>query len=98
MSASSESHRVAIVTGGGSGIRLAVAQRLAKDGLRVAIFDLDGDAGAAAAAAITSAGGSAIAMPVDVCDRTQIDAGVVDVCDALGQPTVLVNNAGLDGF
>jgi NAD(P)-dependent dehydrogenase (short-subunit alcohol dehydrogenase family) len=92
------SERTAIVTGGGSGIGLAIAQRLASDGLRVAIFDRDGDAGDAAAAAIGDAGGTAAATVVDVSDRAQIDTGVEFVCDTLGEPTVLVNNAGLDGF
>ena len=92
--------RTAIVTGAASGIGLAIAQRLAADGLAVAIFDRDADAGATAAAKITAEGDGAraIAVAVDVTDRAQIDAGVERVRAELGRPTVLVNNAGLDGF
>ncbi len=88
----------AIVTGAGSGIGLAIAERLAADGLAVAIFDRDTEAAEAAAATITAAGGTAIACTVDVADRAQIDAGVEEVRQRLGAATVLVNNAGVDGF
>ena len=90
--------RVAIVTGGGSGIGLAIAERLAADGLAVAVFDRDGAAADAAAGNITAAGGRALGVTVDVTDRAQIEAGVTLVREQLGRPTVLVNNAGVDGF
>jgi 2-hydroxycyclohexanecarboxyl-CoA dehydrogenase len=90
--------RSAIVTGGASGIGLAISERLAADGLAVAVFDRDGDAAQAAAAKIVASGGAAIAATVDVTDRAQIDAGVAEVRERLGAATVLVNNAGLDGF
>jgi NAD(P)-dependent dehydrogenase (short-subunit alcohol dehydrogenase family) len=90
--------RTAIVTGGGSGIGLAISERLAADGNAVAIFDRDGESAEAAAAKIVAAGGTAIGVTVDVTDRAQIDAGVEVVCSRLGPPTILVNNAGLDGF
>lgn len=92
------SERVAIVTGGASGIGLAIAERLAADGHAVAIFDRDADAARAAADTITATGATAIGVTVDVSDRVQIDAGVAEVCERLAPPTVLVNNAGLDGF
>ena len=90
--------RTAIVTGGGSGIGLAIAERLATDGLAVAILDRNGDAADAAAAKIVAAGGTAVGLTVDVTDRPAIDAAVDDVRAGLGAATVLVNNAGLDGF
>src|SRR5437899_1823847 len=90
--------RTAIVTGGASGIGLAISERLAADGLAVAVFDRDGDAGEAAAAKIEASGGRAIDVTVDVTDRSMIDAGVEEVRARLGPPTVLVNNAGLDYF
>ena len=88
----------AIVTGGGSGIGLAIAERLAADGLAVAVLDRDGEAADSAAAKIVAAGGKAIGVTADVTDRPAIDAAVAAVADALGAATVLVNNAGLDGF
>ncbi len=90
--------RVAVVTGGGSGIGLAIARRMSADGNAVAIFDLDTSAAEAAAAEIVASGGAAIGLTVDVTDRAQIDQGVVDTGERLGRPTVLVNSAGLDGF
>jgi 2-hydroxycyclohexanecarboxyl-CoA dehydrogenase len=90
--------RTAIVTGGASGIGLAISRRLAADGAAVAIFDLDGDAARAAAAGIEEQGGTAIGVTVDVSDRAQVDAGVAEVRDALGAATILVNNAGISPF
>ncbi len=90
--------RTAIVTGGASGIGLAIAERLAAENDAVAIFDRDGAAAATAAAKIVAAGGSAVGVEVDVTDRAQIDAGVATVRAALGRPTILVNSAGMEGF
>jgi NAD(P)-dependent dehydrogenase (short-subunit alcohol dehydrogenase family) len=93
-----EDQRTAIVTGGASGIGLAISERLARDGAAVAIFDLDGAAAEEAVAKIEASGGTAIGVTVDVTDRAQIDAGVAEVCARLAPPTILVNNAGLQGF
>jgi NAD(P)-dependent dehydrogenase (short-subunit alcohol dehydrogenase family) len=90
--------RTAIVTGGGSGIGLAITERLAADGMAVAIFDRDSAAAEGVAAKIEASGGMALGVNVDVSERSQIDAGVQEVRSRLGRPTVLVNNAGLDGF
>jgi 2-hydroxycyclohexanecarboxyl-CoA dehydrogenase len=90
--------RVAVVTGGGSGIGLAISRRLSSDGNAIAIFDRDQESAAAAAAEIVASGGSAVGLMVDVTDRAQIDQGVVEAGQRLGRPTVLVNSAGLDGF
>jgi NAD(P)-dependent dehydrogenase (short-subunit alcohol dehydrogenase family) len=88
----------AIVTGGASGIGLAIAQRLGDEGAAVAIFDLDADAAAEAAAKIDAGAGSAIGLGVDVTDRPGIDAAVEHTVATLGPPTILVNSAGMDGF
>jgi 2-hydroxycyclohexanecarboxyl-CoA dehydrogenase len=92
------SERTAIVTGGASGIGLAISERLAADGCAVAVLDRDGPAAEAAAARITSSGGTALAADVDVTDRSGIDAAVGEVRARLGAATILVNSAGLDGF
>jgi len=87
--------RVAIVTGGGSGIGLAVSERLAADGLAVAVFDRDGAAAEAAAGKIAAAGGNALGVIVDVTARDQVEIGVAQVRERFGRPSVLVNNAGI---
>ena len=93
-----DTERTAIVTGGGSGIGLAISERLARDGLPVGVLDRHGDAADAAAAKIVAAGGSALGLTADVTDRAAIDAAVEEVRAGLGAATVLVNSAGLDGF
>jgi 2-hydroxycyclohexanecarboxyl-CoA dehydrogenase len=87
--------RVALVTGGASGIGLAISERLAAEGMAVAVFDREGDAARRAAEKIAAAGGRALGVTVDVTDREQIEAGVEQVRGELGPPTVLVNNAGV---
>src|SRR5436305_4109417 len=77
--------RTAVVTGGGSGIGLAVAERFRKDGYRVATIDL-------------AASDTESAFTADVTDRGQIDAALAGIREELGPITVLVNAAGLDGF
>ncbi len=92
------SPRTAIVTGGGSGIGIAIAVRLAQDGASVAIFDRNADTAAATAAMITAEGGTAIGLGVDVSDRAGIEAGVGEVRERLGAATILINNAGISPF
>jgi len=87
-----------MVTGGASGIGLAISQRLAKDGRGVAILDLNGEAAEQAAAMLRAKGALAIGIGVDVCDRPLIDAAVAEVHDRLGRPTILINSAGMTGF
>jgi 3-oxoacyl-[acyl-carrier protein] reductase len=85
--------RVAIVTGAARGIGAATARRLAKDGMAVAVLDLNAEE--SVAKEIETAGGKAIAVGADVSDPDQVDAAVAEVADRLGAPTVLVNNAGV---
>jgi 2-hydroxycyclohexanecarboxyl-CoA dehydrogenase len=87
--------RVAVVTGGASGIGLAVSERLAADGMAVAVFDRDGEAAQDAAGKIAAGGDRALGLAVDVTDREQIEAGVAHVRQQFGPATVLVNNAGV---
>ncbi len=90
--------RIAIVTGGGSGIGVAISIRLAVEGASVAVLDLNGDAAAETVQQIAELGGAAVAVTVDVSDRAAIEAGVAEVTERLGPPTILVNNAGIAPF
>lgn len=87
------SGKVAVVTGAARGIGFAIAKRLAEEGARVAIADVDGDGAAQAAVRI---GGAAMGVRVDVTDTISIAAGVAAVVERLGPIDVLVNNAGWD--
>lgn len=90
--------RTAIVTGGGRGIGLAIARRLAREGATVAVFERDADTGRAAAEQIEADGGRGLAFEVDVTDRAAIDAAVAELRDGVGAATILVNNAGITPF
>ena len=87
--------RTAIVTGAARGIGAGVAKRLAADGLAVAVLDLDEAACKAVVAEIEAAGGRGLAVGVDVADEEAVQAAVERVAAELGEPTVLVNNAGI---
>jgi NAD(P)-dependent dehydrogenase (short-subunit alcohol dehydrogenase family) len=81
----------AVVTGAGSGIGRAIAERLAAEGANVAILEVRAEAGAETAAAIHAAGGTA---RVIACDLANTDA-VRDAFAQIGDLDVLVNNAGI---
>ncbi|GGP66879.1 3-oxoacyl-ACP reductase [Saccharothrix coeruleofusca] len=82
--------RVAVITGGGSGIGLASARRLASEGARVVVADVDGDAGRAAADEV---GG--LFVQVDVTDEEQVEALFQTAVDTYGSLDVAFNNAGI---
>jgi 2-hydroxycyclohexanecarboxyl-CoA dehydrogenase len=85
--------KVAMVTGAARGIGLAIASRLAEEGAKIAIADINGDGAAHAAERI---GGAAMGVRVDVTDTASIAVGVAAVVERLGVIDVLVNNAGWD--
>ena len=87
--------KTAIVTGGASGIGRGIAERFAKEGAKVAVADLNAEAAAAAAEAIRSAGGEAMAIAMDVADEAAVNAGVKQMLDAWQRVDVLVSNAGI---
>ncbi|MDQ7955931.1 MAG: 2-hydroxycyclohexanecarboxyl-CoA dehydrogenase [Rhodocyclaceae bacterium] len=90
--------KTVIVTGGGGGIGGAACRRFAREGARVAAFDLNEEAAARVAAQIREEGGRAEAVRCDITDRASVDAAVARTVEALGPIDVLVNNAGWDVF
>lgn len=90
---------MAVVTGAGSGIGLAIAGRLSADGAAVAVVDIDQERADRGAAVIRQAGGEVAAFAADVSNKAQVDAAVSAAVEALGPLTIMVNNAGvLDGY
>ena len=85
--------RVALVTGGGSGIGAASAQALAGLGARVAVTDIDAAAAETVAAEITAVGGRARALQLDVADEAAWIDAVADVASGWGSVTILHSNA-----
>lgn len=89
--------RAMIVTGGASGIGRAAALLFAREGARVAVADIQENAARAVADEIAAAGGQAIAIAVNVADRTSTDAMVAATVRAFGRLDGAFNNAGLSG-
>src|SRR5438046_10174390 len=87
--------RVAVVTGGGSGIGRAIARAFAAEGARVAVADLNRTGAERVAAEIHEAGGAALVAPTDVADSAQVDALFPRVVREWGPVAVLSNNAGI---
>ncbi len=90
--------RVALVTGGGSGIGREICRGLAADGRRVAVADINADGAQETAQSITDAGGTATAVHVDVSDSDSVTEALLQTVDEFGAIEILVNCAGWDDF
>lgn len=92
-----QNNKVAVVTGGGSGIGAAVCRRLAKDGIDIAVWDINKQAAETIADEVRAMGQRAIATVVDVSSRESIEAGAAEARAKLGKVLILVNSAGIHG-
>ena len=92
------SGRNAVVTGGGSGIGMGLAKELARQGAAVGVADIRLENAEAVAEAIRAAGGKAVALECDVCERESIAAMKARASEALGPVQLLFANAGATSF
>ncbi len=88
--------KVAIVTGGASGLGRGIALALAREGARVAVVDLNEAGARDTVDAIAKDGGQAAVWRADISDKARIDLVVAEVIARWGTVDILVNNAGLD--
>ena len=87
--------RVAVVTGGASGIGRAFVLRLASEGARVLVADIDDERGNAAVDEVRAAGGEALFLRTDIRDRDQTERIITVAQERWAAPTILVNSAGI---
>ncbi|MBF6589553.1 MAG: beta-ketoacyl-ACP reductase [Ktedonobacterales bacterium] len=87
--------RVALVTGAARGIGAATARRLAQEGARVALADLDAEGSAALATELGAAGTEALSLTCDVADAAQVQQTVDRTLERFERLDILVNNAGI---
>jgi NAD(P)-dependent dehydrogenase (short-subunit alcohol dehydrogenase family) len=87
--------KVAVVTGGATGLGRVYALRLAREGAAVAAWDVDGAGAEETASLINAEGGKAIGLRADVTSETEVAEAAKRSADAFGRLDTLVNNAGL---
>jgi NAD(P)-dependent dehydrogenase (short-subunit alcohol dehydrogenase family) len=90
-------NKVAIVTGGGSGIGEATAKLMAKEGAKVAIVDIDEENGKRVAQEIKTAGGTAEFWHMNIANEKEVEKTFAEVNKKFGKLNILVNNAGIVG-
>jgi 2-hydroxycyclohexanecarboxyl-CoA dehydrogenase len=90
--------RTALVTGAAGGMGEATARRLAREGRKVALVDIDAAGAERVAEEIGRDGGEALAVAADISDRAAIDAALREIRGAVGPVTILVNNAAVENF
>jgi 2-hydroxycyclohexanecarboxyl-CoA dehydrogenase len=90
--------RVAVVTGGASGMGRSICEQLAARGHRVGVLDIDGDSAQRAAEELRATGAIALASPTDVADRDSVDESFATVRSELGPVEILVTSAGITAF
>ncbi|MGI9485044.1 MAG: SDR family NAD(P)-dependent oxidoreductase [Geminicoccaceae bacterium] len=82
--------KVVLITGGGSGIGRAMAERFAGEGAKVAVADLNGEAAKETVEAIAGNGGAAVSVEVDVRDEASVRKMTDAVKEKAGPPSVLI--------
>ncbi|MGH6780655.1 MAG: SDR family NAD(P)-dependent oxidoreductase [Sphingomonadaceae bacterium] len=90
-----EAQKVALVTGGGSGIGRAAAQAFARNGARIVIADMATGAGEETAHLIESVGGKALFVRTDVAQNDQVEAMIAKAVATFGRLDYALNNAGI---
>jgi 2-hydroxycyclohexanecarboxyl-CoA dehydrogenase len=91
-------NRVAVVTGGGSGMGRAICRHLGDQGHRVGVLDVNADGAGEVALELQAAGIDALAVPVDVSERPAVDSALDQVRAAFGPVEIMVTSAGIEGF
>jgi NAD(P)-dependent dehydrogenase (short-subunit alcohol dehydrogenase family) len=92
------SGKIALVTGGGSGVGEATAKALAAWGARIAVLDTRQDRAEAVAAAIIASGGDAFALVADIADEAQMRAAMARLIELAGRLDIIIANAGINGM
>jgi 3-hydroxybutyrate dehydrogenase len=88
-------NKVAVVTGAASGIGKEIASLYAREGAKVCIADLNLEAASLTADEINKAGGTAMAVAMNVCDENQVDGAIAQVVAKFGGVDILISNAGI---
>jgi NADP-dependent 3-hydroxy acid dehydrogenase YdfG len=89
--------KVALITGGGSGLGESAARILANEGAKVAVLGRTADEIQEVAQSITSSGGEAIAVTADIAVPSEVEAAVQQIIDQWGRLDIVFANAGING-